>query len=78
MDGLSPSDVVVLAGHEAGVAIMAELRARGNDVLSHFTVNDGDARRRLKRAFWAGTPGIKGYTVHSFKGWESRAIVCVP
>lgn len=78
VDGLSPSDVVLLADHEAGVAIMAGLRARGNDVLSLFTANDGDARRRLKRAFWAGSPGIKGCTVHSFKGWESRAIVCVP
>ena len=78
VDGLSPSDVVLLADHEVGVAVMAELRARGNDVLSLFTENDGDARRRLKRAFWACSPGIKGCSVHSFKGWESRAIVCVP
>lgn len=78
IEGLSPSDVVLLAAHETGVAIMAELRARGNDVLSLFTAHDGEARRRLKRAFWAGTPGIKGCTVHSFKGWESRAIVSVP
>lgn len=78
VEGLSPSDVVLLADHEIGVAIMTELRARGNDVISLFTLNDGDARKRLKRAFWAGRPGIKGCTVHSFKGWESRAIVYVP
>ena len=78
VDRLSPSDVVLLAGHNVGVAIMTELRARGNDVLSMFTPNDGYERRQLKWAFWAGTPGIKGCTVHSFKGWESRAIVHVP
>jgi len=78
VEGLSPSDVGLLANHETGVEIMAELRGRENDVLSLFTANDGEARRRLKRAFWAVAPGIEGCTVHSLKGWESRAIGCVP
>jgi hypothetical protein len=75
---LSPSDIVLLTDHEVGVQIMEELHRRGNDVLSMFTPFDGEARRRRKRAFWAGTPGVKGCTVHSFKGWESKAVVCVP
>lgn len=77
-EGLSPSDIVVLADHEIGEQIMAELKARGNDVISVFTAGPGDFRQSRKRAFWGGQPGIKGCTVHSFKGWESRAVVCVP
>lgn len=75
---LSPSDIVLLTDHEVGVQITDELRRRGNDVLSLFTPREGETRRRRKQAFWAGTPGIKGCTVHSFKGWESKAVVCVP
>lgn len=77
-EGLSPSDIVVLADHEIGEQIMAELKARGNDAISVFTAGPGDYRQNRKRAFWGGQPGIKGCTVHSFKGWESRAVVCVP
>ena len=77
-DGLSPSDIVVLANHETGEQVMAELEARGNDVISVFTADPGDFRQSRKRAFWGGQPGIKGCTIQSFKGWESRAVVCVP
>jgi len=75
---LSPSDIVFLADHQAGYQIALELSKRGNDVLSMFTEHEGEQRRRRKRAFWGGRPGIKGCTVHSFKGWEIRAAVCVP
>lgn len=75
---LSPSDIVLLADHDAGLAIIEELRTRGHDAFCIFAPTGGEARKRLKRAFWAGRPGIKGCTVHSFKGWESRAVVCVP
>jgi len=78
IDGLSPSDIVLLTDHGIGMKIITELRSRGNDVISLFAPTEGDARRRLKRAFWAGSPGIKGCTIHSFKGWESKAVVCVP
>ncbi len=77
-EGLSPSDIVLLADHETGEQIMNELRSRGNDVISVFTSGPGDFRQSRKRAFWGGQPGIKGCTIHSFKGWESRAVVCVP
>lgn len=76
--GLSPSDIVLLTDHEVGMQIVQELRDRGCDAFSVFAPAGSDARRRLKRAFWAGSPGVKGCTVHSFKGWESRAVVCVP
>jgi len=76
--GLSPSDIVVLADHGIGGEIIDELVRRGNDAVAIFTPRDGDYRQSRKRGFWAGRPGIKGCTVQSFKGWESRAVVCVP
>jgi hypothetical protein len=78
VDGLSPSDIVLLADHAHGRAIVDESRRRGIDCLSIFTEHDGLTRRARKRGFWAGTPGVKGCTIHSFKGWEARAVVCVP
>ena len=77
-EGLSPSDIVLLTDHEIGLQVVAALRASGCDAFSIFSRPGTEARRRLKRAFYAGTPGVKGCTVHSFKGWESRAVVCIP
>lgn len=74
---LSPSDVVVLADHATGAAVMDALGARGHDVSHIFRVEDDERRKRLKRRFWAGSPGIKGCTAHSFKGWEARAVVAI-
>lgn len=76
--GLSPSDVVLLANHRIGLEIEQVLRDSGCDVTSVFAEPGSVEGRFRKRAFWAGTPGIKACTFHSFKGWESRAVVCVP
>jgi hypothetical protein len=78
---LHPNDLVVLAGHSRGGQIMAELQLRGHEVCYMFTPSGPDhasARQRRKRRFWGGTPGIKGCTVDSFKGWEARAVIAVP
>ena len=78
---LHPDDLVVLAGHSRGGQIMAELQLRGHEVSHIFTPSGPDqasAGRRRKRRFWGGTPGIKGCTVDSFKGWEARAVIAVP
>ena len=32
-------------------------------------------RRKRKTNFWGSAAGVKGCTVHSFKGWESRAVL---
>ena len=77
-NGLSPSDIVLLTDHEIGLEVVRALQDSGCDAFSIFSRPGTEARRRLKRAFWAGRPGVKGCTVHSFKGWESRAVVCVP
>lgn len=39
-----------------------------------FAKKDADRSRR-KRRFWPDAPGVKGCTVHSFKGWETPALV---
>ena len=38
---------------------------------------DLDKRKQgiRKRAFWMGDARLKGCTIHSFKGWETRALV---
>lgn len=76
-DGLHPSDIVVLADHGVGADVMEALRGRGHEVSHLFAGANGPSADILKKRFWAGSPGIKGSTFHSFKGWEARAVVAV-
>jgi hypothetical protein len=72
---LSPSDIVFLASsHRIGLDAVRTIRQGGHDV-QHVFSNEEHERRDLKRRFWAATPGVKGCTFHSFKGWEARAVV---
>lgn len=72
---LAPSDVVFLApSHVSGLEAVRVIKAAGFDVQHVFAANQRD-RRNLKDRFWGAAPGVKGCTVHSFKGWESRAVV---
>ena len=74
---LHSDDLVVLADHDRGLLIADELTRRKH-VMSHvFSAAPDKERQRRKRRFWGGTPGIKGCTIHSFKGWEARAVVIV-
>ncbi len=57
-----------------GLAIVEELEARDMHCVTTFS-EDGQEDARLKRAFFMGNPRFKVTTLHSFKGWESRAIV---
>jgi len=78
---LHPDDLVVLADHSRGGEVMAELRRHGHEVSHIFTPPGSDhasQMQRRKRRFWGGTPGIKGCTIDSFKGWEARAVIAVP
>jgi Nuclease-related domain/AAA domain len=73
--GLSPSDIVFLCEtHAEGLQAVRVLEACGHAVHHMFGTDDADRSRR-KRRFWPDAPGIKGSTVHSFKGWEARALV---
>lgn len=72
---LSPSDIVFLASsHKMGLEATRVIERAGHEV-QHVFSNDTRERRKLKERFWASTPGVKGCTFHSFKGWESRAVV---
>ncbi len=72
---LSPNDVVFLCGsHDAGLDAVRVVKGAGFDVHHVFARNEHERSRR-KRRFWPDVPGVKGCTVHSFKGWESKALV---
>ena len=72
---LAPSDVVFLArSHQDGIHAVKVIADAGFEIQHLFALDEGDKRRRKDR-FLAVAPGVKGCTVHSFKGWESRAVV---
>jgi hypothetical protein len=72
------ADIVVMTEtHALGVTIMGEIERSGVRTEHIFTPSDGKDRRRKKKRFYPGVALLKGSTVHSFKGWESRAIIFV-
>ena len=73
--GLDPSEVVILCEtHEAGQDAVGHLERMGIDVHHIFSTDRREQRRRKSR-FWPDAGGVKGSTIHSYKGWESRAVV---
>jgi hypothetical protein len=72
---LAPRDVVYLCEyHHDGLAAAAEIEAAGYPV-HHVYSRDPDERHRSKGRFWPDADAVKGCTVHSFKGWDSPAVV---
>jgi superfamily I DNA/RNA helicase len=72
---LAPRDVVFLCEyHHDGLAAAAVIEAAGHPV-HHVYSRDPDERQRRKARFWPDAGAVKGCTVHSFKGWESPAVV---
>ena len=72
---LDPRDVVYLCEyHHDGLAAAAVIEAAGYPV-HHVYSRDPDERHRRKSRFWPDADAVKGCTVHSFKGWESPAVV---
>jgi superfamily I DNA/RNA helicase len=72
---LAPRDVVYLCEyHHDGLAAAREIEAAGYPV-HHVYSRDPDERHRSKGRFWPDADAVKGCTVHSFKGWESPAVV---
>lgn len=53
---------------------MEVIEAAGYQVHHIFARKEVDRTRRKKR-FWPDAPGVKGCTIHSFKGWETPALV---
>ena len=72
---LAPRDVVYLCEyHHDGLAAAGEIEAAGYPV-HHVYSRDPDERHRSKGRFWPNADAVKGCTVHSFKGWDSPAVV---
>ncbi len=71
------ADVVMLVpSHSAGVDVLEEMQRRSCGINLCRTVDrDKRTARKLKCAFWGGDPRAKLTTLHSFKGWESRAVL---
>jgi hypothetical protein len=72
---LSPTDVAFLCdNHDAGLDAVSVIEAAGYPV-HHIFARDQQSKTRRKQRFWPDAPGVKGCTVHSFKGWETPALV---
>ena len=72
---LRPSDVAFLCDrHADGLDAVAVIEAAGYPVHHIFALDEG-AKARRKQRFWPDAAGVKGCTVHSFKGWETPALV---
>lgn len=72
---LNPNDLVFLCEHhDVGIDAVRVIEEAGYDVHHVFATRERDRARR-KRRFWPDAPGVKGCTVHSFKGWETPALV---
>jgi hypothetical protein len=59
-----------------GLSVSSRLAKRGI-LVEHIFAEEEDEQRHAKRRFWPGVAKLKGSTVHSFKGWESRGVVIV-
>lgn len=57
-----------------GMDLVRDLGELGYRVLHTFSEDEYE-RRKQKHAFFMGSANIKGTTIHSFKGWEARALV---
>ncbi|MDP3182954.1 MAG: NERD domain-containing protein/DEAD/DEAH box helicase [Desulfobaccales bacterium] len=72
---LAISDITFLApSRRFGGELIKKIGGLGIKVVHTFG-NDSRESRRLKMGFYMGDARIKATTLHSFKGWESRALV---
>ena len=74
-DLLAISDITFLTGsQEFGHQVVDKIGTYGVRVVHTFGSDSKDSRKR-KMGFYMGDSRIKATTLHSFKGWESRALV---
>jgi hypothetical protein len=72
---LSMADITFLsADQRMGLSVVKEMTTKGIRFLHTFD-EEGGQGRRLKLAFFKGDARLKATTLHSFKGWESRALI---
>lgn len=70
-------DITVLCDrHDDGLEIVKQVsEVLGVETIRHIFDSNATQQREMKLAFDNQAKGVKGCTVHSFKGWESRAVV---
>ena len=74
-DLLAIPDITFLTGSQKfGRQVVGQIGANGVRAVHTFGDDSLDSRRR-KMGFYMGDSRIKATTLHSFKGWESRALV---
>ena len=83
------TDITILCEeHNIGRDVFDSLQNYKGLTTSHIFVKSGGTNPKLKKSeqiekqtrkkrFWGGAGGIKGSTVQSFKGWESKAIIYI-
>lgn len=72
---LSIPDITFLTGSQKfGRDVVGKIGSHGVRAVHTFGDDSRDSRRR-KMGFYMGDSRIKATTLHSFKGWESRALV---
>ena len=72
---LSMADIIFLAeSQEFGHEVVEKLKEKGINTIDTFDIDSKESQRK-KMGFYMGDARIKATTLHSFKGWESRAIV---
>ncbi|SDJ58358.1 Nuclease-related domain-containing protein [Ferrimonas sediminum] len=72
---LAFADLTFLSDNrKTGYEVVKSLGSKGIKVVHTYDPNDKEQRRQ-KVGFYMGDARIKATTLHSFKGWESRALV---
>jgi hypothetical protein len=74
-DLLAIPDITFLSDtKKSGLNVVEEVGKQGVKTVHTFAMDNQESRRQ-KVGFYMGDSRIKATTLHSFKGWESRAIV---
>lgn len=69
-----PDITFLTCNQDFGREVVVEVGVKGVKTVHTFGDDNRDSRRR-KMGFYMGDSRIKATTLHSFKGWESRALV---
>ena len=60
--------------HKVGVSLVNSAMAKVGAQFQSVFDTDPNRQQERKKSFWPGAGGCRFCTVHSFKGWESRAV----
>jgi hypothetical protein len=75
--GMSFSDqTFLITTHESGEWLTNLLKKEGDSVTDIFSA-DWKEQRRKKQYFFKGSQSIKACTIHSYKGWETKALFII-